>query len=198
MYVLGWFQALDNHDYYFVNPAIVGMVILVAALGLLQRTHPQRLNERPFRFIALCVLAFSTVYLVDDMRMRRWTGKPIDKSSLLPTFSDDRYHHWNLTDHWDNTGLLDLEPTMRALGITREDRILVANDRTWQKSLYLVGQRGWNDYTVPMNDSATVDRFIREHNVRYLLVIGSGTMTRPALHLLTNGEVRMFDLRPRV
>ena len=202
LFLVLWFQALDNHDYYFIAPMVVLMTLLLTALWWLFRERPPLLKAMWLKGVAALVLVYSLAYGVSGLRMRVHGDSPIGGESFAWLHPAPEIAHWDEDRYWQLAGVLDIESFSRALGITREAKVLVAPDMTWQTGLYLMGQRGWNDYTVHLADSTQIDHYIRYHGADYLYVLHRDFGERPYVHhflshpLGEHGGIWIYDLRP--
>ncbi|MBK9761554.1 MAG: glycosyltransferase family 39 protein [Flavobacteriales bacterium] len=68
LYTLFWFHALDNHDYYFINPMIALMALLVSFLWWLQQYHPDIFNARWSRVAIFLLLLYNVAFLLKTCR----------------------------------------------------------------------------------------------------------------------------------
>ncbi|MBK8497231.1 MAG: glycosyltransferase family 39 protein [Flavobacteriales bacterium] len=201
LYLMGWFQALNNHDYYFINPMIMLVAISVSGLWYLRQYQMDWLVNPWTKGIALAVLIHSTMFAASDAQLRFRNGKPLAEKDSIPLVGGQRLAYWKESQYWLYGGLLDIEPYLRSLGITHQDRVIIAPDRTWQNSLYLSGQRGWNDFTMHLKEPAQLDQCVAS-GALYLLLLEEEWTRRPHMQHYVQypiGEhkgVRVYDLRP--
>ncbi len=150
-YLILFFQALKDHDYYTTDLFILVPVILLAFLSVLQTKFPGVYNSLLFRFVAIIFL----IHNIDFDRMRM----------------EGRYG----SEGWENRIYLDhlqhfetIGPYLRGLGIKKEDPVLSLSDNSINISLYLMNQKGWTNYGIGM-DSSLIREKIRM-GARYLFL----------------------------
>lgn len=201
LFTIGWFKALENHDYYFINPQIMAVVMILTALWYVGRRHPQVLRSPWAKGVAMALLTYSTVYTMFDMRLRTRGGTPLSDEQRPPLLNEAQIDHWRETQFWSFRGLMTITPYARSLGITPDDRVITVRDRSWQNALYVIGQRGWNDGNLGLEDTASFEHCLR-NGARYLFVNESDWLQRPYMqrylqHPIGEYEgVHIFDLRP--
>lgn len=147
LYALFWFNAVNNHDYYFINPTITLVVLLVSFLGMLSRTYPDLLEARWSRWAMVALLVFNVAYTAQNMQMRYDTSGTMTADELLPIYHDAELAHWNNLSYWELEPYTKIQPGLRELGIHPGDLVVVADDRTINVSLIFIGNRGWTNYT---------------------------------------------------
>ncbi len=100
LYILFWFQALNNHDYYFINPMITLAVLLVSFLWMIKRHYPELLQARWSRWAMVALLAFNVAYTAQNMRMRYDTSGTMTAQDLWPIYHEAELAHWNGLNYW--------------------------------------------------------------------------------------------------
>lgn len=203
LYLIGWAQALNNHDYYFTCPQLVLMALLITVIAWYGRQEGSWLRTAWARGLALLLLGWSVLYAAVDVGLRTRNGLPVDRSVVASCILNDaQLEHWRSAEYWKRRGQLDVEPYARSLGITRQDRILITVDRSWQVGLYLAGQTGWSDYTVGLEDSLSMARAVHVLRPSYLYLTEPSWADRPYMRpylahpIGHHPDVDIYDLRP--
>ncbi len=196
LYVLLWFIAMDNHDYYFIEPLVLPIAVVVVALWYMRKHNPTWHNSSWLKGVALLVFAYQVLFAMNNLRMRECD---FAMAELLGT-SQVEMDHWSLTQYWGMKGLLDIGPVARAHGIVAEDLVVTAPDISVCKALYLCGQRGFNEFGgLTLHCPDLVDRSKR--GAKYFYLIGkekdlhdrfSDCLGSP---LFVHGEVEVYDIR---
>ncbi|MEO8590302.1 MAG: glycosyltransferase family 39 protein [Flavobacteriales bacterium] len=200
LYLLGWFQALNNHDYYFINPMIMLVVLSLSGLWYLSQYHTRFFADPWTKGVAMVVLLYATAFAAFDAQLRFRNGGSLAGHTSFTLVHAPQLDHWEEEQYWSMRGFLDIQPYLLSLGITRDDRVIIAPERTWQNGLYLAGKRGWNDYTMYLNDTAHVDQCIA-NGARYLFLLEEewtrrSYMQRYLQHPIGEHDgVRIYDLR---
>ncbi|MCB0778906.1 MAG: glycosyltransferase family 39 protein [Flavobacteriales bacterium] len=185
LYVLFWFHALDNHDYYFINPMVTLAVLLVSFLWMVKRSYPELLHARWSRWAIFTLLAFNVAYTAQNMQMRYDTSGTMTADDLWPIYHDAELAHWNALSYWSLENVVNIAPKLRAMGIRPEDRVIFADDPTINASLVFMGNRGWTSYGNHLKDPGWMDILIANGAKYFLCVDPAWTwdpQTGPFLH----------------
>lgn len=200
LYTLFWFNALDNHDYYFINPMITLAALLVSFLWMLRRLYPDLLEARWSRWAMGVLLVFNVAYTAQNMRMRYDTSGALTSRKLWPLYHEEELRYWNGLTYWGMDDLVTIEPRLRELGVRKEDKVIFLDDGAINSSLVLMGNRGWTAFGIDLMAPGAIDELIRA-GARYLMFTRSEWLTDQRLtRFLTRpvgqfGNVRIFDLR---
>ena len=196
LYGLLWFIALDNHDYYFIEPLVLPIAVVVVALWHMRTHYPTRLGSPWLKGVALLVFAYQVLFAMNNLRMRQ---SDFAMAELLGT-NKAELNHWALTRYWDMEGLLDIEPIARAHGIKYDDLIVIAPDLSVCQALYLCGQSGFNEFGgLNLHCPDLVDR--SERGAKYFYLIGMKKDLRDRFSdclgapLFVHEEVAVYDIR---
>ena len=93
-------------------------------------------------------------------------------------------------------------PYLRSLGIERTDRVISVGDFSPNISLYLMDQKGFNNYCLWDSIDKLTPRKIRELNIKYLILLRRSWLEKDYLKPFFKykiGEyhnITIFDLRP--
>lgn len=149
-YLLLWFKAIQNHDYYFINLYALPLLLWIIAAVHFSRHSPVALQSRFLGIFFGLVLIASALY----------THKSMDR----------RYNGW-MNDGGTNrySSFFDVTPYLRdELKIDRKTPVMTYPDGSYCITLYLADQVGW-----PMSRQTTVPDFmnhIENHGAQYILV----------------------------
>ena len=137
LYTLFWFNALDNHDYYFINPMITLVVLLVSFLWMLRQRYTDVLQARWSRWAMFVLLAFNLAYTAQNMAMRYDTSGTMTARKLWPLYHEAELRYWNELGYWGMDDLVTIEPKLRELGVRKEDKVIFLDDGAINSSLVL-------------------------------------------------------------
>ena len=200
LYTLFWFNALDNHDYYFINPMITLVVLLVSFLWMLKRRHPDVLQARWSRWAMFALLAFNLAYTAQNMAMRYDTSGTMTARKLWPLYHEAELRYWNELGYWGMDDLVSIEPKLRELGVRKEDKVIFLDDGAINSSLVLMGNRGWTAFGIDLLAPGSIDHLIAA-GAHYLMFSRSewlddarltAFLTQPVGQV---GSIRIFDLK---
>lgn len=202
LYVLLWFITLDNHDYYFIAPLVLPMVLIVASLWLMARFDPAVFRSKAAKAAFASLLVYHAVYAANNHQMRAHGPSPLDKEAILPLYHCAELDHWYYTQYWSLFGLLDIEPLAREVGVRPEDLVITVPDGSVCQALYLSGQRGFNEFgDIHLGCADIADRVARGAKYLYLVDRDPGVMARLegclGQPLLVHHGVEIHDLRDK-
>ncbi len=201
LFVLLWFVALDNHDYYFIVPMNTLVVLLVSTMNGLRARLPRPMSAPLVRAILVVFFAINALYAREDHVMRTRGPMSVDALQLLLPHGQALEQHYSYMGYWQYEPLLDIRPRMRAHGIRKDDKVIVLPDESIGVGPYLVGQRGENSVSLYIIDAPAVHRAIAR-GAAYLVLLEVPEEWRPWIGpflehpLFEHRGVRVYDLRP--
>lgn len=155
-----------DHDYYIITllPAVFFHILMFVSAV-------QKLSFRYISNIVLIILLPLGVYSVIHARkhqLSRYGGL---------------YYSWDS----DFSAYYDLEPKLRALGISPNDKFLSFNDWTPNNTLYLINQKGWTitDYRMEFMHPALQD-------CKYALLNDTSVIYNPQYSRYFNNPIAVF------
>lgn len=169
LFTLLWFITLDAHEYYFIVPLLLPLLITVLFLLVLRRVYEKAFNSRWTMVAFLVLLGYHAVYAANNQRMRTRGRVPLNAENYLPIYHPAEVHFWDMAQYWDMEPMLTITPYNRSIGIYKEDRVMCMSDATICASLYFMDQRGWTTYSFTSTDTASWNERIRA-GAKYLFV----------------------------
>jgi hypothetical protein len=183
LYIILWFQALLNHDYYVTNTYIYFLIVWAVAIKIFIDRFPKVTKSIWAKLVFSAFLIYNVWYCEKEI--------------------NQRYNGWK-NDFYKKSyqGLIDLKPELRKIGITRLDTVIVMGDETINGSLYLLDQKGWTNYGGFLNnkDSIMIERAIKS-GAKYMILLDSGWVqkdfVKPFLYhqILQKDEYKVFQLK---
>jgi hypothetical protein len=133
-YILIWFAAFRNHDYYFINLYIFPAFLLLTTVEMAVRLSGK------YRVVLLFVLAGLALHGI-------WytTGK-----------QRLRYDGWMNYEYRQFASIRAVAPYIDELGIEPDDLVVSLPDRTSGYTLYHLNRRGWTRFYNQAADSASL------------------------------------------
>lgn len=156
-YVYLFFYQFAHHDYYFI--ALIPLsffLVLTFTDGLIRLTTD-------YGKIVMLVFMVILFFNIGECLVKC-------KDNYVQRFDYRVYHGGDYRPYYD------LEPKMRALGITRKDKIVSAFDDSYMNSLYFMNQPGFTVEGVYQHD--TIQNAINAPNVKYLVVNDSAKFNK--------------------
>ena len=201
-YLILWFNCLqDGHDYYFLNPSITPMAVLVAGFWLLKDRYPEIVHARWMRMTLFALLGYNTLYAANNMHMRYDNSSQLGKRILWPVYHEAEIGYFNGLGWWGMDDLVNIGPELRRMGVRPEDKVYYPDDRAINSALVLMGQRGWTSYDKPDLPQDTLIERMKRNGLRYLVLsdakwFSDTIMGRYMDHPVGNvGRTWVFDLR---
>lgn len=203
LHIVLWFNALfEMHDYYFINPAMVPMALLIGAAWLLISAYPQIGRSRWLRMAVGVLLLFNTAYAAQNLRMRYDETGRMKPEELWPIYHEAELAFWNGMGWWGMDDLVAGAAPLRAMGILPTDKVYYPADVSINSPLVLMGQRGWTSHRKPrMPEHLFIDS-LRGCGLRYLVTSDPDHWNDPGLLELLDrpmgrvGSTWFFDLAP--
>jgi hypothetical protein len=182
LYILFFFKAMTVHDYYLVNLVIVVPLILVTFLHYLQNNYPALFRDRGLKSIAIVGLILLIYSTMVEQRARYDTGDTFVKHTIILDKSKrDMYRYYQDEYRIRFQALESIEPYLRNLGISREDKVISIPDDTPNFTLYLMDQKGVTDYGYGhLKEADRIEHFIKT-GAKYLIINDPAILDRAYL-----------------
>lgn len=158
LYTLFWFHAVDGHDYYFINPIIPLLILLVTWLWWLREHHPDLFQARWLRWAMVFLLTYNVAYARNNLIMRSNPMSQMDRDDLLPTYHCVEPGYWNaLVDpKWKD--MWDVAPFLDEIGVGAHDPVISMDDGTINTSLYFMRRPGFTRYGNDFSSATGIER----------------------------------------
>lgn len=143
VYVCMWFDNLNVHDYYLIELQL--MVPVVLAWMFLRWDGA---SAKIAKVGMACVVLALGLQLTDAALRTRMKHRPVGgwlATQVLPARERGiwDWHHWDQDRRYGN--VQDWEPTLRSLGIVRDDLVISVTDPSPNVSLSLMDQQGFTN-----------------------------------------------------
>ncbi|MDQ3099864.1 MAG: glycosyltransferase family 39 protein, partial [Bacteroidota bacterium] len=181
LYTVFWFNAVDQHDYYFINPLIPILAPLITAIWWLKKDRPDLFHAPWLRWAFLFLLGYNVAYAATNITMRSNPNSYYNRQDLLPTYHCQEPVYWNEVG---TQGLRDyhgLDEYMDDLGVGREDLIMSLDDGTINASLYFMDRPGFTRHGYDYMDPATFEKCIAL-GAKYLIYTNSWWPEKEHVH----------------
>lgn len=137
LFVLLFFQALQEHDYYVLDLLILMPLITLTFLMLAKTKCPKALNSWIVR-LTLIVLIIHNADFAQRRMEWRYSG-----------WMDEGYSQYTYK-------FREVENILRRNGIERDDLVISLPDPSFNSSLYAMDQKGWSGFKEFLMDSVKV------------------------------------------
>ena len=190
LYVLCWFNALEYHDYYFLNPMIFPVILAVSAMyGMKSR---ELFQKYWIRVSALVILFGGVIYCHNNMRMRYSDQLGVYNMLAwkITTKNERAYWSWVSNDNYLDA-FMEIEPYLDEIGVEKDALVVSFPDPSFNISLYLMNRKGWTAYGGNMSDSRSLQQKI-DHGASYILTADNSTLDVSAVEHLIGEEIGRF------
>lgn len=123
LFILMWFYAFGQHDYYIINLLIFPLFLFIVFLNFLKDEMPLIFNSFILKLCFIAFLIFNIHYA---------------KHKLV-----DRYFGWQ-NEFPKYQDVHTITPYLRELGISENDKVISLPDPATCYTLYLMNQSGWS------------------------------------------------------
>ena len=153
-YTLCWFHAVNGHDYYFINPLVFPLAILIVWLVWLKRDHSDIFHSRWLRTAFTLVLCYNVVYAANNFGLRT---NPFAEDSFFE-------EHWGIQyareesffqgqRYRSDAALMGLPDSL----LPADAVVCVPEDPTISASLYALDRPGFTGYGKPKLDPSLME-----------------------------------------
>lgn len=198
-YVVLWFNALDRHDYYFINPLVLPFALLVSAAWWMHRQWPRLASSKPVTLLFLLVVGYNVAYARNNLSMRS-NPRGVADGDLLPIDHAGERLFWRAEQWGFLDALIGMEDKLDSAGIPHSALVAVPEDGTINASLYLMGRPGLTGYGGSLKDAFGLERFIALGG-RYLILSNRAPWTNSPVRnymrdtVLSSKDLVLYDLR---
>ena len=174
LFIILFFQALKDHDYYTLDMAVLIPVIILTFFIFIKDNFKKLFDSLLFKIVVL----FFLIHNVDFARRRM----------------NDRYSSlgWQNENYIKNVKVFEeLTPYIRSLGITKDDKVLSLSDQSINISLYLMNQKGWTNYGDFASDSLKIKETMKL-GAKYLFIYNKETYLEKNIEPFIKNKIGSF------
>ena len=144
-YVLLWFAVWNAHDYYMFPLFFFFIILTITFFDYLKNAYPMICNSKILKMVFFLFFIYNVWYCSNNIRMRYGIGvgnivltSTNTEVGLWDWFNWDRQTKWKAYE--------TIESHNRSLGIRPNDLVVSIPDPSVCVSLYLMNQKGWNEF----------------------------------------------------
>jgi len=201
-FIMLFFYSLNGHDYYHIDFLLIPVIINLAFLHYLSVNEIWALKSVSLKVFFSFFILYNVLYCSNNMHMRYWQTADDEKlyRQVFAPKTDLDLWNWYAWSY-PNGSLEQVTPTLRAMGIKRDDVFLCPNDESFSIHLYLMDQKGFTNMQGALVDSAAISTRIR-NGAKYMEVSDTTTLNEPRLRPYIHheikrfGNLRIYDLSP--
>lgn len=144
LYILLWFQALHDNEYYMINLLVFIPASVLTFLVFLKENYAFLLASRKLKIIFAVILGFNVYYCSVQINLRYpYNTLPIKNSFIVEEQTKNLWNYYNWYYEANIKALETITPYLRSLYISRNDKVISIPDPTPDVSLYLMDQKGY-------------------------------------------------------
>jgi hypothetical protein len=165
IYLLFWFQALNFHDYYYIDLLFIIIFVPFSFLLFLKNNYEKIWNSKGVKIFFALILIFNVYYTSKMLELRYFprAGKPYTVIPSEPKLMF-RWTDGNFTRKYK--ALEEIKPYFEKIGIKQDDRVISIPDGSFNVTLYLMNQPGWTEYGL---DKSNLKKYIAR-GAKYLII----------------------------
>lgn len=169
-YVIFWFGALENHDYYFLNLFIIPLIVLGINIHFLIQSQLGSKIKTSLKGVGLIVFILGVFYSASNIRLRYSEKITVGKTLSTLFFKQSQIDYWRYTaSNYRDGGLFTMEKYNRSIGIKKDDLIICYPDFSFNIALFRLNQKGWSSFDNPDYDPNIVEKHIHQ-GAKYLII----------------------------
>jgi hypothetical protein len=189
-YVLLWAPLMGIHDYYFAALLILFPGILVPFFLFLKQ-HYQKIYSSPFTYIIFSgFLIFNIIYCLSVIQLKT---KPKDKPYAIignkQLVHEMKWFHSNavVNEH----RFLRIRSYLVDLKITKDKKVIVFPDASFNTSLYLMDRKGWTNFN-NYSSKEEIEELISK-GAEYLFIADPSFLETPFMQSFLKEHIGSFE-----
>jgi len=172
-YILLFFQALKDHDYYTINLFILIPIVILGYLLLLKDKFNLIYTSVLFRIIVIAFLIHNI-----DFARRRIEGR----------YSPEGWQNKNYIENIQS--FKEISSYLRSIGIKKDDRVISLSDNSINISLYLMNQKGWTNFGISADSIKIRDKI--NHGAKYLFIYNKEIYKEQSIQSFIGNKIGEF------
>lgn len=167
-YILLWFMAFGNHDYYVIDILVWGLFILVAFMDYFKQKHPKWFKHKGLKILSALFLVLNIAYAKNKIELR--------------------YGGW-MNDLGNISVLNQMGGYIESLGVRKNDKVISIPDPSPNHSLYLINRKGWTDLYGWTDSKEKIEKLIHLGATHLIINDENVLKERPYLKEFTQQEL---------
>ena len=174
LFVILFFQALKDHDYYTINLYILIPLIFLGFLQLLKNKYNRVYTSIFFRIILIIFLIYNIKFAKDQMNNR---------------YSSMGWENENYIVNIQSFG--EINPYLQSIGIKSEDKVISLSDNSINISLYFMNRKGWSNYGINL-DRLKIKKAINL-GAKFLFIYDKEVYNEPGIQPFIKNKIGEFN-----
>ncbi|MBI3500549.1 MAG: glycosyltransferase family 39 protein [Bacteroidetes bacterium] len=191
IYILLWFAVWGRHDYYMFPLFLSLIVPLITFWDYLKKNFPSLHESRALKILVFIFWGYNVWYCSNNVRLRNGIGA--GELVLTSTNLEKGFWDWYSWDHNTRRKAYEtIESYNREIGIMQNDLVISLPDESVCITLYLMNQRGWNEYGDFRFENPGIKNKI-DLGAKYLFVGDSTLLTHPNIQPFTQHKIGQYE-----
>jgi len=190
IYFVLWTPLLGVHDYYFVAFLIIFVGVLIPFIWFIKDKHNSIFKNSKVKTIFSLFLVFNFLYCLSVVKLKTLAQEGnfimVGNHSFVKEL---RRVNWDVQSNWYR--FERMRPYIREIGIKENDKIISLPDFSFNTSLYLVGQKGWTNFS-NYNKKEDIENLI-DKGAKYLFISNPELLSKEFLHSFLINKVGSFE-----
>ncbi len=173
IFLLLFFQAFKDHDYYTINLFIVMPFTILSFLLLLKEKFPSIYTSL---FLKIIMLAF-LIHNIDFARRR-----------IDARYNPQGWQNRDYTEYIKPFG--EIAQYLQSIGINKNDKVISLSDNSINISLYLMNLKGWTNFDISGDSIKIKDKI--NLGAKYLFIYKRETYNEQGIQQFLNNKIGSF------
>jgi hypothetical protein len=188
------YQALTIHDYYSTNSLIFIPLPLLAGLDILRQKYPELLKNLFLKIFAAAglILLLYTGAVTNHMKYN--TRDRLVKTNFIVNKNEivemEKFNDWFDSRFF---ALHSITPYLRQLRIQRTDRVFSIPDNSINITLYMMDQKGLDDFFCPDISYGQKMHLVKELGCKYTIINNTYICNDPGLAPYLTNQIGTYQ-----
>ena len=189
-YFVLWASLFRVHDYYYVALLVLFPGILIPFFLYLKGASPRVYNSRVTYFIFSGFLVFNIIYCLNIMQLKvNVQDKEYTIVGNAKLVNEMKWFHWNTIDKEHR--FIRIKSYLNELEITKDKKVIVLPDPSFNTSLYLMDRKGWTNF-MNYTTSDQINGLI-SNGAEFLLIAEPSLLKDPFLQPFLTKKIGEFE-----
>lgn len=190
IYFILWAPLMGIHDYYYIALLILFLGIILPFIWFIKTNHYVIFNSSILKKLVGIFLIFNFLYCVNVIKLKTLSEK--GNYRMIPNREFVNLMKWTNSDAKNNWKRFEsMKPYISKIGIKKEDLIISLPDKSFNISLFLVGQKGWTDY-LNYNNKEDIKNLIN-NGAKYLYISDKEILKKEYLKAFLSEQIGSYE-----
>jgi hypothetical protein len=190
VYFVLWAPLMGIHEYYYSAFLILFPGVIIPFVWYIKTNHYKIFKGFVIKAFVGIFLLYNFFYCLSVTRLKTST-KEIGTNILIKDtgmVKHIEWFNWNMKYKWKRYE--QMRPYVREIGIDEDDKVICIPDGSPNRSLYLLGQKGWTTYI--KYSSAEEIEYLIQKGAKYLFISDPEYLNKEYLQPFINDQIGDF------